>query len=227
MPSGWDAAFEAATHQRRTHMKLRPLFVILPLFALTQPNAWAANDRDVSQCEFIVDDFAVVTTSAYGAVSNELVTQLLVRPDLNQNVVEAGAYFHFAGKYRKITSHPDGRQTTDEWGEEDESLIVPAQRTIDGQRLKIAFTQNWNTYGSDIGERRLKDFAYYVTIRQGDSDIRYWFKDYGKNLSADAISQTQFPYSDAVFTGGYSSARYLWRDSGSPLFANRSLCIGQ
>lgn len=206
--------------------RIAAIFLLLFIFNLNQ-KAFAISERDVSDCEFIVDDFADVTSGAYGANSNEWVIQLIVRQDLNPNVVEAGAYFHFSGQYKKITSQPDGTQTTDEWKEEDEHLIVPAQRTIDGQRLKITFTQNWNTYGNDIGERKLKDFTFYVTIRQGDTDVRYWMKDHNQNLSAEAISPVRYFYSDSIFLGGYSSARYLWRDSGSPVFANRAQCLVQ
>jgi hypothetical protein len=195
------------------------------LMLICSGQAYAVTEQDVADCEFIVDDFAAVTTSAYGATSNELVTQLLVRSDLNQSVVEAGAYFHFAGTYKKITQQPDGSRSVEEWRDEDESLIVPAQRTIDGLRLKITFPQNWNTYGNDIGERRIKDFTYYVTIRQGDSDVRFWFKDKAQNLGAESISAALYPFSDPVFLGGYSTAKYLWRDSGSPVFANRAQCL--
>jgi hypothetical protein len=196
------------------------------LMLVCSAQAYAVIEQDVSDCEFIVDDFAVVNTAAYGASSSELVSQLLVRPDLNQSVVEAGAYFHFAGTYKKTTQQPDGSRSVEEWRDEDESLIVPAQRTIDGLKLKITFPQNWNTYGNDIAERRIKDFTYYVTIRKGESEIRYWFKDKAQNLSAESISAARYPYSEPVFLGGYSTARYLWRDSGSPVFSNRAECLG-
>ncbi len=201
-------------------------FALLSLLTVCSQQAFAATERDVSDCEFIVDDLAIVTTAAYGATSSEIVTQLLVRSDLNQNVVEAGAFFHFAGNYKKIIKQADGSQSTEEWRDEDESLFVPAQRTIDGQRLKINFAQNWNTYGNEIGERRIKDFTFYVTVRQADTDVRYWFKDNGRNLDAESISTSRYLFSDPVFLGGYSNARYLWRDSGSPVFANRTQCLG-
>jgi hypothetical protein len=204
-------------------MKLMSLFLLMPVFS---GQAFALVEQDVNDCEFVVDDFAVVNTAAYGATSSEVVSQLLVRPDLNQSVVEAGAFFHFAGTYKKITKQPDGSQIVEEWRDEDETMVVPAQRTIDGLRLKITFPQNWNTYGNDIGERRIKDFTFYVTIRQGESDVRFWFKDKDRNLSSESISAAIYPFSDPVFLGGYSNARYLWRDSGSPVFSNRAECLG-
>ncbi|NBW83145.1 hypothetical protein EBR21_15455 [bacterium] len=191
------------------------------------PSAHAFTDNDVSDCEFVVDDFAVVSTGVYGSSSSELVAQLLVRPDLDQKVVEAGAYFEFSGNYKKLITKPDGSQTSDEWKVDNEQLFVAAQRTIDGQRLKIVFPQYWNTNGYDIGERTLKNFTFYIAIRNADGETRYWFKDKGRNLSADSISPSRYYYSDSVYLGGYSSAKYLWRDSGSPVFSNRAECIGR
>ncbi|MEN9826658.1 MAG: hypothetical protein RI953_2403 [Pseudomonadota bacterium] len=207
-------------------LQISTLFALITM-AFAVPSASASSENDVSDCEFVVDDFAVVTSGVYGTSSSELVAQLLVRPDLDQRVVEAGAYFEFSGNYRKLISGPDGSPTPEDWKVDNEQLFIAAQRTIDGQRLKITFPQRWNLNGYDVGERTLKNFTFYVTIRNADGETRYWFKDQGRNLSAEAISPSRYYYSDSVYLGGYSSAKYLWRDSGSPVFSNRAECLSQ
>jgi len=91
--------------------------------AFAVPSASASSENDVSDCEFVVDDFAVVTSGVYGTSSSELVAQLLVRPDLDQRVVEAGAYFEFSGNYRKLISGPDGSPTPEDWKVDNEQTL--------------------------------------------------------------------------------------------------------
>ncbi len=189
--------------------------------------ALASVERDVSDCEVYVDDFSKVGSGHYGSGESDLVANLVVRSDLRSQVVEAGAYFHASGKYYVVSLGNDATVPGVSTIVDNEDFMVPGERSSDGKVMRVAFRSSWNHYDNNIGERTVKDFAYYVTVRTGDTETRYWLKDHSFNFSGEAISESRYFYSESIFLGGYSSGRYLWRDSGSPLFWNRSQCLGR
>jgi hypothetical protein len=198
-------------------MKLNALLSLAALISSTL--ALAATDRDVSDCEFYVDDFAVVATGAYGSGNHELRANLKVRSDLSEKVISAGAIFLASGTYTK-----EGQT----WSEPVTSLNATAERTMSGKFLQVDFLRDWDTYGQDIGDRSISAFTYYVTIRETNGEATtYWLKKNGSDFSNADIAPENWYYSEGIFLGGYSTARYLWRDGGSPLFANRTSCVGR
>jgi hypothetical protein len=196
------------------------------LAAVSPAIAFAENNRDVSDCEFFVDDFAVVNTGVYGSSSTDLVFNLKMRSDLDQQVVGVGGVFNVSGQYAQEQQDSNGTTTMARWSS-NETLRVQGERNLDGRQLKVTFKKDWNTFARDIGAQTIHDFTLYVTVRQNGVATTFWLKENGRNLSSESISPARYNFSDSVFLGGYSTARYMWRDSGSPLFANRSQCVGR
>jgi hypothetical protein len=191
-------------------------------------SAQADQNKDVNDCEIYVDDFSVVSAGSYGSGIENIVANLVMRSDLNAQVVAVAGFFNFSGKYTTFSKAPDGTEKSEVVTTLNEQSFQSGERTIDGQNLRVVFPISWTNAGFDMATRSVSNFTYKVTVRDpSDQVTHFWLKNAGRDFSSDDISKDKYYYSQGVYLGGYSTARYLWRDSGSPLFANRARCLGR
>jgi hypothetical protein len=188
---------------------------------VTESADLALRNVNADGCEVYVDDFLTRTTSIYGSNSDELVANLRV----GANVVGAGGYFFYHedskvfGPRNAAGIRPVASTLSVNRGE-----FVKAERANDG-RYAVAFRTKWNEFDNAEGKRVVRNFAYFIDVQSGGETTRKWLKNGNTDFTLDDLSKTKYNYSTSVFLGGYSSGSYLWRDSGSPIFAKRNACL--
>lgn len=177
-------------------------------------------NADATHCELVVDDFALVNSGTRGSYTTERVATLRLRA--GDDVRGAGVFVAYEETLVKRTANPDGTIASETTTRTRAESSLPAR--LEGGLAEARFTTNWDAYGMEIGDRRIERFAYWVDLVQDGVKKRLWLKDGASDFTPAAYDADRYFYSNSVFLGGYSSGRYLWRDSGSPLFAARADC---
>lgn len=195
----------------------------LSAWAQTQPSAPLRPDvEDVARfCELFVDDFALVSSGYRGTSSLELQASLRTRP--GDDVAGVGLYARFHEDAYTKTFDASGNVVSETRTERDAAEALPARREPDG-RWKATFLLEFDNYGQTGAQRALEAFAFFVDLREGALIKRLWVKAGTRDFDASDFAPSRWFYSQPVFLGGYSTARYLWRDGGSPVFATREAC---
>jgi hypothetical protein len=178
-------------------------------------------EADARYCEVFVDDFALVSTGYRGTGSLDFRASLQTRP--GDDVVGAGGFVSFHEQAYQKTFDASGQVVSETQTQREASEPLPGGIQLDG-RWSVAFTLEFDNYGREGAKRDVKGFAFYVDIREGSRIKRLWVKAGQRDFGAADFDADQWFYSNSVFLGGYSSAKYLWRDGGSPLFTSRVAC---
>jgi hypothetical protein len=194
--------------------------VLASLSAMAQASREPDLQAAANFCELYTDDFALVQTGYRGSGHHEMLTHLVTRP--HDSVVGVGLMTSFHEKTTKNVYDDNGVVIGITNAERDAVEFTPA--VLKEGRWEVVFQTSWNQFGNDVGERTLRNFAYFVDLQVGSQLQRLWLKAGSRDFTLDDISKDRFFYSPSEFLGGYSSGEYLWRDSGSPLFSSRLQC---
>jgi hypothetical protein len=180
-----------------------------------------AGNADAAACDVYVDSFGVVSVWQYYHAGY---TALLV--DLNtasgQNVRNAGMSLVMDDRVTRsseVLAEEKGREAVFAFGKREGSLF----------RGLIKLSSD-STDGTEA-RRTIREFRFFVDVEEANgSTLRLWMKP-GASASFTAADyagsaynySTSQPYSSP---DGTASITYLWRDSGSPIFAARQTCLG-
>jgi hypothetical protein len=178
-----------------------------------------SSEGDAAPCDLYVDSFGILSVwNYYHAAHSAIIVELVSAID--GVVMGAG-----------MSARMDDRVTRS--GSVVAEELAREEVFSFGKREGSRFTGNL-LLSSDLTDgtearRTMREFKFFVDVKQGDGSAkRLWFKPASGRFTPADYDQKSYYYSDPVQSGEGSSAsiRYLWRDSGSPLFSARQVCLG-
>lgn len=183
-------------------------------------------EADARHCELSVFEFARWATGKYGSGSVERTATLRTRP--GDHVLGVGAYLR---AHEVVTTRAWNAELQDydppvvtDIGEQD--FFVEGRPVYGAPNLwYVPLLERSNLNGdSHVTTRDIRHFAYYVEIQTDEGRKRLWLKGGDWNFTPADYDESRYPYAHTTFLSGYTSATYLWRDSGSPLFESYWAC---
>lgn len=188
---------------------MKSLFALVALSPLSPLAALAAEpewNADANHCELYVDELMFTRQSVYGQSSEYFLIRMQTRAQ--DNVQNIGMFVRF---------QEDGQVR-------EEIILADKPDYNHGRPLSYLTFYTASKSGGQTFRRTLERFAFFVDVASDSGSVtRLWLKDGSQDFSADALSRDKYNYSYPV-GWGYGTAEYLWRDSGSPVFAKRVEC---
>ena len=184
-------------------------------------------ERPASECELYVDDLAKASYSEYAPAGGlDLVVNL--RPSAVSsptNETKVGMLVNYSETNRTVDEN--GRYRSSQ--ENNKTEIVFGKQVEGSQNYGVVFTLISDTSNGSQMRRKIKGFAFFRDLRlNGSVTERIWLKHLGTSkFLPDMIDSANYNYSHPItkiHNRHNASFVYLWRDSGSPVFANYAHC---
>ena len=183
------------------------------------------DEFSATNCEFATIDFSEVNSGYRGTSSQKMVAQF--RLNSGRKILNAGARINYeTSGFKKVYNDELGRSETFPLPTTLAETLVAAE-TFSQDYAKISFQTSIDLYENPSITRSIYNFAYFIDVDLGDNKAyRLWLnRENGSRLfSPEDYSRDNYYYSNGIYLAGYSSAYYLWSNSGSPLFETKFSC---
>lgn len=185
----------------------------------TEPSYDVDVHGDVAACELYIDSFAEFSVYQYHhAGYSGLLIDAAVRSDFD--VLDVGMYLRVDEQVTR-----SGDVLVDE---ADREIVFGFTRRHGELYRGIVHLSVDRTDGSEA-RREVERFALFVDVRDADGTIRrLWLKaEPARDFEPADYARESYCYSERepFYDFGAGSISYLWRDSGSPIFAAREACL--